>query len=177
MRVKTLQKFLFLHGSQVTIRSICHPLLTLKLFSLRRGQQPQETAVPTQECKHQCSFSKNLRLRTFLECPNRPPLLCLQFHTDGNPAISAGSVSLSGLLRGQKQFGGISFSITAHSDHFRAHRGILSRGKGGKKDRDKMQNCCKALLIWRALGKKLHAEKSVNHLTCSGCREKTKKWL
>lgn len=60
-------------------------------------------AVPKEECKHTRSSSKNSQLRTFLECPNEPSPLCLQFQTDGNPAICPASVSLSGLLRGHTQ--------------------------------------------------------------------------
>lgn len=61
------------------------------------------TAVPKQECKQPKRSSKNPQLRTFLECPNEPSLLCLQFQTDGNPAICPPSVSLSGLLRGHAE--------------------------------------------------------------------------
>ncbi|KAF0046965.1 hypothetical protein F2P81_000598 [Scophthalmus maximus] len=60
-------------------------------------------AVPTQECKHPRNSSKNSQLRTFLECPNEPSPLCLQFQTDGNPAICPASVSLSGLFWGHTE--------------------------------------------------------------------------
>lgn len=60
-------------------------------------------AVPKEECKQPRSSSKNSQLRTFLECPNEPSPLCLQFQTDGNPAICPASISLSGLLRGHTQ--------------------------------------------------------------------------
>lgn len=61
------------------------------------------SVVPEEECKHTRSSSKNSQLRVFLECPNKPSLLCLQFQTDGNPAICPASISLSGLLRGHSE--------------------------------------------------------------------------
>lgn len=61
------------------------------------------SVVPEEECKHTRSSSKNSQLRVFLECPNKPSPLCLQFQTDGNPAICPASISLSGLPRGHSE--------------------------------------------------------------------------
>lgn len=79
----------------------CHIILALNTTGITGDAVSPN--VPKQECKHPRSSSKNPQLRTFLECPNEPSPLCLQFQTDGNPAICPASVSLSGLLRGHTE--------------------------------------------------------------------------
>lgn len=102
---------LSLHRNAEHLPSLIAPSVNLVRYrAVITGGAVWAAAVPEEECKHTRSSSKNSQLRVFLECPNEPSPLCLQFQADGKPAICLASVSLSGLPRG----------------HTHTHGGVLS---------------------------------------------------
>lgn len=98
---------LSLHRNAEHLPSLIAPSVNLVRYrAVITGGAVWAAAVPDEECKHTRSSSKNSQLRVFLECPNEPSPLCLQFQADGKPAICLASVSLSGLPRGHTHTNG-----------------------------------------------------------------------